>query len=139
MPAETDPTFDMTARIGAGWRWLDQKGSVSVRDGRVVLRKRKGDVIAEAAAGDVSAGNHKGNMGVGTKMIFGEKSYVVEPIGFRISPGLPGRDMAEAVRVLGNLKKGRELTGRFLAALSTAGAQVDNTGSEGATGDATPT
>jgi hypothetical protein len=139
MSDEVDPTFDMTARIGTGWRWLDQRGSVSVRDGRVVLRKRKGDVISEAPVGDVVASNRKGSMGVGTKMSIGSKTYVVEPVGFRISPGLPGHDMAEAVRVFANLKKGRELTGHFLTALATAGAQVDVVGSEGSTGDTKPT
>ena len=110
-----------------------------MHDGRVVLRKRKGGVIAEAPVGDVSASHNKGSMGVGTKMSIGSKTYVVEPVGFRISPGLPGRDMAEAVRVLGNLKKGRELTGHFLTALATAGAQVDAAGKEGSTDDTKPT
>lgn len=139
MPDEVDPTFDMTARIGTGRRWLDQRGSVSVRDGRVVLRKRKGDVIADAPVGDVLASIRKGSMGVGTKMSIGSKTYVVEPVGFRISPGLPGQDMAQAVRVFANLKKGRELTGHFLTALATAGAQVEVGGKDGSTDDTSPT
>jgi hypothetical protein len=130
MPDEVDATFDMSARIGTGWRWIDQRGSVSVRDGRVVLRKRKGDVIAEAPVGEVSASKNKGSMGVGTKMSIGSRTYTVEPVGFRISPGLPGRDLAESVRVLGNLKKGRQLTEHFLTALATAGAQVNATSTD---------
>jgi hypothetical protein len=136
MPDEPDATFEMTARIGTGWRWLDQRGSVSVRDGHVVLHKRKGDVIAEAPVREVLAVNNKGSMGVGTKMSVGSKTYVVEPVGFRISPGLPGRDLAESIRVLGNLKKGRELTAHFLTALATAGAQVNPGGTHDAS---TPT
>ena len=136
---EPDPAFDMAARIGTGWRWLDQRGSVSVRDGRVVLRKRKGDVIAEAPVRDVLASNNKGSMGVGTKVSVGSKTYVVEPVGFRISPGLPGHDLAESMRVLGNLKKGRELTAHFLTALATAGAQVSTAGNDGTQDTTEPT
>jgi hypothetical protein len=104
-----------------------------------MLRKRKGGVIADAPVGDVSASNHKGSLGVGTKMTVGPKTYVVEPVAFRISPGLPGRDLAEAVRVFANLKKGRELTKHFLTALATAGAHVDAAGDDGATDDPKPT
>ena len=139
MPIDPDPTFEMTARIGTGWRWLDQRGSVSVCDGRVLLRKRKGDVIAEAPIRDVLASNNKGSMGVGTKMSVGSKTYVVEPVSFRISPGLPGHDLAESIRVLGNLKKGRELTSQFLTALATAGAQVNPAVKDGTQDKAEPT
>jgi hypothetical protein len=139
MPDESDTTFEMAARIGTGWRWLDQRGSVAVRDGQVVLRKRKGDVIAEAPVRDVLAGNNRGSLGVGTKMTVGSKTYVVEPVGFRISPGLPGRDLAESMRVLGHLKKGRELTAHFLTALATAGAQVKPAGDDGTQDDSRPT
>ena len=110
-----------------------------MRDGRVVLRKRKGDVIAEAPVRDVLASNNKGSMGVGTKVSVGSKTYVVEPAGFRISPGLPGHDLAESMRVLGNLKKGRELTAHFLTALAAAGAQVSTAGNDGTQDTTEPT
>jgi len=139
MPDEPDVTFEMAARIGTGWRWLDQRGSVSVRDGQVVLCKRKGDVIVGAPVRDVLAGNNRGSMGVGTKMTVGSKTYVVEPVGFRISPGLPGRDLAESMRILGNVKKGRELTAHFLTALATTGAQVNAPGDDGTQDDSKPT
>lgn len=85
MSDDVDPAFDMAARIGTGWRWLDQKGSVVVREGRVVLRKRNADVIAEAAVADVSARINMGSLGAGTKVTCGEMTYVVEPVGYHDS------------------------------------------------------
>jgi len=118
MSEESGEAFEATAQIGTRLRYLDRRGSVSVRDGRLVLRKRRGAVISEAPVTEVSAFKKKISAGAAAQIRMNDSTYVVEPISFNQTLG-GGLDpnLARAVQGLMHLKRGRQLTEQFLTVL----------------------
>jgi hypothetical protein len=52
--------FEATAAIGEDWHFVDTMGSVVIDSGRVLLRRRDGEVIVEAPVGEASAKKYLG-------------------------------------------------------------------------------
>jgi hypothetical protein len=131
MAEEAGDAFELTAQIGTRLRYLDRRGSVSVRDGRLVLRKRKGTVIAEAPVAEVSAFKKKMSAGAAAQIRMNDRAYIVEPISFNATTGF-GLDpnVARAVKSLVNIKRGRQLTEQFLSVLDGMGGTIGKGGDE---------
>jgi hypothetical protein len=55
MGDEGDEQFEAEAQIGKGLKFIDRQGSASIGQGRLTLRTRKGDVIAEGPLSEVWA------------------------------------------------------------------------------------
>jgi len=121
--------FEATAQIGTRLRYLDRRGSVSVRDGRLVLRKRRGAVIAEAPVTEVSAFKKKLSAGAAAQIHMTDGTYVVEPVSINQVAGVGLTDeLARAVRALAGLKRGRQLTEQFLTVLEGMGGHIGKPG-----------
>jgi len=118
------PEFEADVQIGKGLRFIDRNGSAAISEGRLTLRKRNGDIVAEAPVTEVHADTARLSGGGAARIWIGTESYSVEPL--RISRALPAPqaaalNLAEDVK---QLKKGRELTQHFLSVLEAAGGRL---------------
>jgi hypothetical protein len=136
MSEGSDPGFEMPAQISTFWRRLDRKGSVSIGEGRLALRKRDGLIIAEAPITEVVASKQKTSAGTAAKLRVNDKTYIVDPLGFEYHPTFE-LQVAESVRMLANLKRGRALTEQFLTAITDLGGRAGDNSDNGPT-NATP-
>src|SRR5262249_2541187 len=100
--------FEAVVAVGQDWHFIDTMGSVVVADGRVVLRRADGEVIAEALAREGYATRWL----FATRLWIGGKRYSIE------------RPKASPSAVKGGVRRTRKLTREFLRAFETAGGQL---------------
>ena len=122
MEQGAQPAFEAEVGIGTRWRYLDRHGSAAIADGRLTLRKRSGDVVAEAPVSEVWADTAGGSAGSAARIQIGDEIYKIAPLQVRRSNPytLPGV-AANLARDMGRLKKGRELTEVFLKVVEAEG------------------
>jgi hypothetical protein len=119
------PAFEADAQIGTRFRFIDRNGSAVIDGGRLILRKRDGETIAEAPIGEVWADKARGSGGGAARISIGGDRYTIEPLRInRANPAALGGDAANLARDVERLKKGRELTERFLAVVEAEGGQI---------------
>ena len=118
-----EPVFEAEVKIGKGIRTLDRHGIAQIADGRLTLRKSKGEVIADVAMGEFEA--EKAFGGAVARIIIGGDKYAIEPIQVRrfadISVTGAGMNLAGDIK---RFKQGKEMTEAFLAAIESQGGHV---------------
>ena len=122
---ETRTQFEADVQVGSVWRYIDRHGKAAIEDGRLILRKRDGEVIAEASMSDVWADVIRGSANVWLS----GKRYVVNAlrIGQYHGPTVAG-EMADLARAARQWKAAKELNGQFLAAVQAAGGHMGRPG-----------
>jgi hypothetical protein len=111
--------FEAVAMIGTRFRTIDQTGTVTIEDGRLTLRKRKGDVVAEGPVSEVWADRSRLSFGIGTTVWISGDRYAILPKSF--NPGTAAGAVAKLGR---DLDKGTDLRARFFEALEAEGGHV---------------
>jgi hypothetical protein len=121
--AAGEPVFEAEVKIGKGIRTLDRHGIAAVSDGRLTLRKGKGDVIIDIGMGEFEAESAFG--GAVARIIVGGDKYAIEPIQVRryadISVTGAGMNLAGDIK---RFKQGKEMTAAFLAAIESQGGNI---------------
>jgi hypothetical protein len=121
--AAGEPVFEAEVKIGKGIRTLDRHGIAAVSDGRLTLRKGKGDVIIDVGMGEFEAESAFG--GAVARIIVGGDKYAIEPIQMRryadISVTGAGVNLAGDIK---RFKQGKEMTAAFLAAIESQGGNI---------------
>jgi hypothetical protein len=108
--------FAAEATIGTRWRVIDKAGSVTINDGRLILREQSGEVVAEGPMNEVWANVSPLSGGVATVVwISGERYYIRPP-----ERGNP-RSVIKAGR---DLKAGKELRKEFLEVVESEGGHI---------------
>lgn len=111
---------------GLNLRIMEPMGHVTIADGRLTLRRRKGAVMAEAPVSEVRAESAR----FAASVWIGDEQYVIEPSGgVRFANTSLGGAAVNVASDISQLKKGKELTQVLLAALEAAGAEVGGAGS----------
>jgi len=108
------PQFRGDVAIGSALRYIDKRGSVSVGGGRLVLRRRSGEVIVDAPARRVNAVAMRTGLGAAARIWIAGERYTIE-VQHRPLSLHPFR----------MIKDGRELMAAFLHALEAEGGRLD--------------
>ncbi len=102
-----------------------------VEQGRLVLSKRDGEVIAKAPISEVWADRPRIGGGAVLKLTISGQTYTVEPARAHHSPvNTLGASAGNVARDIGRLKKGREMTEHFMAVLDAAGGHRGSPGAD---------
>jgi hypothetical protein len=121
--AGVEPVFEAEVKIGKGIRTLDRHGIAAIADGRLTLRKSKGEVIIDVAMSEFEA--EKAFGGAVARIIVGGDKYAIEPIKLHryadISVTGAGMNLASDIK---RFKQGKEMTDAFIAAIESQGGQV---------------
>jgi hypothetical protein len=127
MEQASEPEFEADVQIGKGLRYIDRDGRALIAAGRLTLRTRTGDIIAEAAIGDVRADKARFSGGAAAQVWIGEESYKIEPLRIH---RIHGESLAGTATSLGGglkrLTKSKEFTQQFLDAVAAAGGRIGN-------------
>jgi hypothetical protein len=121
MQAEGQPQFEADVQVGKTWRYIDRNGKATIDGGRLTLRKRKGDVIAEAPMSEVWTDIIRGSINI---WIGGER-YILNPL--RVSRAYEGTIAGAATnltRDMGRLKASKELGAQFMGVVEAEGGHV---------------
>lgn len=125
MEQVTEPQFEADVQIGKGLRYIDRNGTAVIAGGRLTLRKGKGDIIAEAAIGEVRADKARFSGGAAAQVWIGEESFKLEPLRIH---RVHGESLAgSATNLAGDLKRltnSKEFTQQFLDAVAAAGGRI---------------
>src|SRR5919202_4617722 len=120
-----EPAFEAEVGVGTRFRYLDRHGSAAIREGKLTLSRRNGDVIAEAPMSEVWAEKVRGSAGSAARIWIGGDAYNVGPLQVRRSnPYSLAGAAANLTRDIGRLKKGRELTELFLGVIEAEGGHL---------------
>jgi hypothetical protein len=121
MPQENEPQFEAEVQIGKTWRYIDRNGKAIIDGGRLTLRKRKGEVIAEAPLSDVWTDIVRGSINI---WIGGER-YVLNPL--RVNRAYQGTLTGAAANLsgdIGRLKASKELGAQFVGVVEAEGGHI---------------
>ena len=125
MEAAREPDFEAEVQVGTRFRFIDRGGAAVIADGRLTLTKRDGAVIAEAPLEEVWADRMKASGGGAARIWIGGDRYTIEPLRVRrANPAALAGDAANLARDVERLKKGRELTERFLGVVEAQGGHI---------------
>jgi hypothetical protein len=125
MEQASEPQFQADAQIGKGLRFIDRNGVVTISGGRLTLRKRKGDIIAEAPMSEVRADTARFSGGGAARIWIRDESYSIEPLQVhRVHTEGLGPAAINLAGDIKRLKKGRELTQQFLGVVESAGGRL---------------
>jgi hypothetical protein len=119
--------FEAEAQIGKGMRFIDRHGRAIISDGRLVLHKENGELIASAPTADVWADKARMSGGGAARVWIGDESFSVQALHiYRTTAGFTPGGMAAANigRDIKRIKRGREFTQQFLQALEAEGAHI---------------
>jgi hypothetical protein len=122
---QNSASFEADVQIGKGLRFIDRNGLATIADELLTLRKRNGDVIAQAPVSDVRAEKARFSGGGAARISIGDDRYTIEPLRVHhLSAERLGGAAINLARDINRLQKGRELTQIFLAALEAEGGQI---------------
>lgn len=122
---DSEPQFEADVQIGKTWHYIDRNGRATIEEGRMVLRKRKGDVIAQAPLSEVWADIVRGSINIW----IGQERYVLTPL--RVSRAYQGTLAGAATnlaRDVGRLKASKELGAQFLQVVEAEGGHIGKPG-----------
>jgi hypothetical protein len=125
MEAAHEPGFEADVQVGTRFRFIDRNGSAVIAGGRLTLRKRDGDVIADAPIGEVWADRMKASGDGAARIWIGGDRHTIEPLRVRrANPEALAGEVANLARDFERLQKGRELAERFLAVVEVQGGHI---------------
>lgn len=115
------PQFEAVVQIGKTWHYIDRNGTATIEQGRLTLRKRKGDVIAEAPVSEVWTDIVRGSINIWV----GDERYILTPLRVnRAYSGTPGGASRNLARDFGRLKASKELGEQFIGAVEAEGGHI---------------
>jgi hypothetical protein len=118
-------SFEADVQIGKGLRFIDRNGIATIADKQLTLRRRNGDVVAQAPVSGVRAEKARFSGGGAARISIGDARYTIEPLRVHhLSAERLGGAAVNLARDINRLQKGRELTEIFLAALEAEGGQI---------------
>ncbi len=125
MEPGSEPQFEADVQIGKTFRYIDRRGTATIDGGRMSLRKREGDVIAEAPLAEVWADRVRGSL----HLWLGGDRYIVAPLQVRrANPETLSGGVTNILRDINRLKQGKELTERFLRVVEAEGGHIGKPG-----------
>jgi hypothetical protein len=134
MPENVEPgaeqsgvvSFEAECEIsGRVIRTVVRDGLAKVAEGRLTLSRSDGDVIVEAPVSEVRADKARFSFGGAARVWIGDDSYALTPLRVRrAAPGTPGGEAFNLTRDIQRLRKGKELTQLFLAAVEAEGGRL---------------
>ncbi len=116
MEEQQEPRFAAVATIGTRFRTIAQSGMVTIAEGRLTLRRKKADVIAEGPVSAVWVEPSRLSFGIGTVVWVGDKRYAILPKSF--NPGSAAGAVAKLARDKG---RGDDLRELFMEAAQAEG------------------
>jgi hypothetical protein len=106
-------------------RTVIRDGLAKVAEGRLTLSRSDGEVIVEAPLSEIRADNARFSFGGAARVWIGGDSYALTPLRVRrAAPGTPGGEAFNLTRDIQRLRKGKELTQLFLAAVEAEGGRL---------------
>lgn len=121
MQAEDQPQFEADVQVGRTWRYIDRNGKATIDGGHLTLRKRKGEVIAEAPMSEVWTDVIRGSINIW----IGAERYILTPL--RVSRAYEGAITGAATnlaRDMGRLKASKELGAQFMGVVEAEGGHI---------------
>jgi hypothetical protein len=116
-----DPQFDADVQVGKVWHYIDRQGRATVEAGRLSLRKRSGEVIAQADLSDVQTDVVRGSINIW----MGGERYVITPLRARRAyEGTIAAAGTNLARDLKRLKASKQLGAQFLQVVEAQGGHV---------------